>query len=975
MTTPASNGRVTTFYSYKGGTGRTMAIANVAALLAIQNPTGRGVLAIDWDLEAPGLHRYFASRVAADESAAFERRPGLVDWFVDARDRSGARRRAPGDGASPAPPDLPDLDGYLTRCGFGPLWIMKAGRLDESYAQTVRTFDWKGLFERNPEVFTGFRETVTRRFEHVLVDSRTGISDVSGICTTLLPERLVIVFTPNSQSLMGGLQAARSAVEYRRASEDLRPLLVMPLPSRVDDAEKDLQKQWRYGAPRESVPGYQPEFARLFQDLYDLESCDLSSYFDEVQVQHVPRYAYGEQIAVLQERVGDRLSQARSYQTFLAHLLAEHPPWETAVGPSASIGSASGSQHAAGTADGEALPYPVAVMLRKAQNARSGVDRHEAAYAAWEVSVRLTLAGNPPAETHSLARGTIGNWIRSMEADEQPIAVEEISRAYVLLREGAGEKGIPDEVTARRLLDALPAYRDRVLGQGTPRSEEYYESAARILVDGVRRAWSAGVFWPSSSHLMFRDPERTGYVGRTILLDGELPTVVQDPTAPTSRHGAPTTATLSRDHRGTSQSLEPWCVFEDNPTTPVVWFLTAADPAPTFVNPVTGDRRSLAELSPVRPELEAEVRATFAEGGGGPDVPRTPTPLQRTPLRLGRYQVERALGSGAVGTVFLARDLALRRHVAIKVLRETIGNAPADEARRRRFQREIEALSRVQSPYVVRILDVGTQDEHPFLTMEYLDGLTARDHMERIAERSVPERVHREAARVIRDAARGVHDLHVNGILHRDLKPSNIMVADDGRRVVVMDLGLASVAEAAMSTTGTGEIIGTPRYMAPERFGDQEVVGPRTDVYALGASLFELATGKRLFDAPDMHELIFRILGARSANLLEARASLPNGLLRVIEKAAARDPADRHETAEALASELEAFLAAPASSATDPAESDRATAAAATTAEAPAARGLPVTLDARPRRRPRSLVVAALVLAAAVTAIVMTLIL
>jgi len=125
---------------------------------------------------------------------------------------------------------------------------------------------------------------------------------------------MVVVFTPNRQNLVGAEQLVRKAVEYRRQSDDVRPLSVFPLPSRIEPTEPTLHEEWRYGLGKE-IAGYQPLFERLLKEIYELDKCKLESYFNEVQLQYVPRYAYGEEIAVLRESIEDRLSLARSYQS------------------------------------------------------------------------------------------------------------------------------------------------------------------------------------------------------------------------------------------------------------------------------------------------------------------------------------------------------------------------------------------------------------------------------------------------------------------------------------------------------------------------------------------------------------------------------------------------------------------------------------------------------------------------------------
>lgn len=212
--------------------------------------------------------------------------------------------------------DLPELS------------LLKAGCLDESYSERVNGFDWRGLFERAPALIPAFAEWLAERYDYILIDSRTGITDIGGICTMLMPQKLVAVFTPNRQSLQGVSRVVQDAFHYRKASDDLRPLTIFPLPSRVDESERELRASWRLGDPGSDVYGYQPLFERLFRELYHFEGCDLDGYFDEVQIQHVPFYSYGEVVAVLVEEEADRLSLSQSFKRFTDILTSFDAPWQ-----------------------------------------------------------------------------------------------------------------------------------------------------------------------------------------------------------------------------------------------------------------------------------------------------------------------------------------------------------------------------------------------------------------------------------------------------------------------------------------------------------------------------------------------------------------------------------------------------------------------------------------------------------------------
>ena len=320
MSAGAHKGQVVTFYSYKGGTGRTMAVANVGCVLASRHSPNRRVLLIDWDLEAPGLHRYFPETVNPDQPRA-----GVIDLFEELSDAVSCD-------AAPLEPELIveqiDLHRFVEGTNVEGVFVMVAGRFDDRYAARVNAFDWAGLHERSPNLFRALGERLAAAFDFVLIDSRTGITDTSGICTGLLPEKLVAVFTPNRQSLDGVIELVRRSVRYRLRSDDLRPLTVFPLPSRVDTAEPKLEAEWRRGSKTSGFIGYQATFEALFADAYAIEDCDLTQYFDGVRIAHVPQYAYGEDVAIVVEQdVLKDKSLTRSYAFFASQIVALGSPW------------------------------------------------------------------------------------------------------------------------------------------------------------------------------------------------------------------------------------------------------------------------------------------------------------------------------------------------------------------------------------------------------------------------------------------------------------------------------------------------------------------------------------------------------------------------------------------------------------------------------------------------------------------------
>jgi cellulose biosynthesis protein BcsQ len=327
--TQSGSGKIITFYSYKGGTGRSMALANIACVLAQGERKGK-ILMIDWDLEAPGLHRYFQNHIdqQMSESKSFDQRPGLIDLFYEMRDFFG-QQKIENEDILDRFFDGIDLERYATKTDLPSLYLMTAGKLDETYTSRVTGFDWQEFFNFYPSLISKLAEYLSAKFSYTLIDSRTGHTDISGICTALMPDKLVVVFTPNQQSISGVIDMTRMAIEYRKQSDDLRQLLVFPLVSRVEPAEPELREDWRFGNEAKHISGYQREFEDLFKEIYKAENCDLTSYFDDVQLQYIPRYAYGEEVAVLVERSEDRLTLASSYQGFVRHLSEKERPWDS----------------------------------------------------------------------------------------------------------------------------------------------------------------------------------------------------------------------------------------------------------------------------------------------------------------------------------------------------------------------------------------------------------------------------------------------------------------------------------------------------------------------------------------------------------------------------------------------------------------------------------------------------------------------
>src|SRR5947207_11635028 len=265
--------------------------------------------------------------------------------------------------------------------------------------------------------------------------------------------------------------------------------------------------------------------------------------------------------------------------------------------------------------------------------------------------------------------------------------------------------------------------------------------------------------------------------------------------------------------------------------------------------------------------------------------------------RVGKFELHQLIGEGAMGTVWRAYDAVLRRYVALKLLSRA-GRTP--EARDR-FLREARAAAALQHPSIVTIYDLGESDEQLYIAMELIDG---RDLSSLIALRE-PLALERKLDVVI-EVLQGLSYAHDRGVIHRDIKPSNIRLASDGA-VKIMDFGIARLQSA--DVTGSGAIVGTPTYMAPEQITNGAIT-TATDLFAVGCLLSELLTYHKPFQAETVHGVLYQVLTTDAKPLRATAPSLPAALERVVGKALNKVPEDRYETAREMQSALFSIRAA-----------------------------------------------------------------
>src|SRR5216110_549067 len=265
--------------------------------------------------------------------------------------------------------------------------------------------------------------------------------------------------------------------------------------------------------------------------------------------------------------------------------------------------------------------------------------------------------------------------------------------------------------------------------------------------------------------------------------------------------------------------------------------------------------------------------------------------------RVGKFELHEPIGEGAMGAVWKAYDSVIRRYVALKLLSRAGRPTDAQD----RFLREARAAGALQHPNIVTIYDLGESDDHLFIAMELVDG---RDLSSLIAL-SEPLALERKLDMVI-EVLQGLSYAHERGVIHRDVKPSNVRIASDGS-VKIMDFGIARLQSA--DVTGSGAIVGTPTYMAPEQITNGAIT-PATDVFAVGCLLYELLGYHKPFQGETVHGVLYQVLTTDPKPLRTMVPSIPASLERVVSKALNKVPEDRYENARHMQSALSSIRAA-----------------------------------------------------------------
>jgi serine/threonine-protein kinase len=315
--------------------------------------------------------------------------------------------------------------------------------------------------------------------------------------------------------------------------------------------------------------------------------------------------------------------------------------------------------------------------------------------------------------------------------------------------------------------------------------------------------------------------------------------------------------------------------------------LETSDTGDDFISPQAKTRVDSTLPAPKSPMATAKTRVDTA--------PSKPAEEEEIP-QFSNYEIERKLGQGGMGAVYLARQVNLDRMCALKVMMRDLAKNQQFVAR---FQREAKAMARIEHPNLVRCYDVGVENGINYIAMELIDGKSMQDWLDLQRVIPVGDAIH--VTLLVAEALKQAHSLKM---VHRDIKPDNILVTKKGV-VKVSDLGLAKHTEEDMSMTQSGTGLGTPHYMAPEQARNAKYVDGRSDIYALGCTLYHFLSGKRPFSANSTLELIMEKEKGRYEPTRKSNLKVPEKLDLIIDKMMMKSPEHRYQNCDDLIRDLE----------------------------------------------------------------------
>ena len=317
-----------------------------------------------------------------------------------------------------------------------------------------------------------------------------------------------------------------------------------------------------------------------------------------------------------------------------------------------------------------------------------------------------------------------------------------------------------------------------------------------------------------------------------------------------------------------------------------------------------GVHRHIESLSPgfrdsrdrIRKLAELETRTALGNRSAGGGTLVMPDEDMQKPM-LGRYEIERELGRGAMGVVYLGHDPRIGRTVAIKTMALSQEFEGSDlEQVTERFFREAETAGRLQHPGIVTIYDVGEEADLAYIAMDYLDGKGLQHYTD--PGRLLPPTT---ACDIVIQVAEALDYAHGRNVVHRDIKPANMIYLPESRRVVLTDFGVACLTDSRRTKTGT--ILGTPSYMSPEQVLGRKVDG-RSDLFSLGVTLYQMLRGELPFEGEPLATLLYKIANDKTPNVRRGRSDLPPCLDRFIKRALAKKPDERFASGAEMATAL-----------------------------------------------------------------------
>ena len=344
----------------------------------------------------------------------------------------------------------------------------------------------------------------------------------------------------------------------------------------------------------------------------------------------------------------------------------------------------------------------------------------------------------------------------------------------------------------------------------------------------------------------------------------------------------------------------PACLsrLEDKSTLDMPWWREAKESWLESELPNASPKASLSSISieiasemPEDSRVEFEtVMLSFLEAPSHPELLG----------RLGRYEIERVIGTGGMGIVLKAHDTELHRVVAIKILAAHLANSASA---RKRFAREAQAAAAVLHPNVIPIYNVESEGKIPYLVMQCVSGLSLQSKIDRCGMLPVTD-----ALRIAKQTAAGLAAAHDQGLVHRDVKPANILLEENVDRVILSDFGLARAVDDA-SLTRTGSVAGTPHYMSPEQ-AQGVTIDTRSDQFSLGSVMYFMLTGRPPFRAIGAMGVLHRICNEEHRSIEEINSQVPQEVTKLVDRLLCKDPSKRFDTMHVVEQEIETLLAA-----------------------------------------------------------------